>query len=233
MWSKKGLRPGVGRGTLWTNFMQIFWHGMSSVRIEAKQGDREATLLTDPYFNETGLRFTRTAEPDILVLSHQDRKRFNLEGVGGTPFIIADPGEYEVKGIFVRSIQDPTVGTEAQRPMVYRFDAEGMSVGFIGELKRQLTAEEVEAMGDIDILLIPVGGGSVLDSKQATEMINTIEPRIVVPLYFDLPGLKESLGGVETFCKQMVCTRQDAAKLKIAKKDLPVEDMQVVVLERA
>lgn len=213
--------------------MQIFWHGMTSIRIEVKQGDSEATLLTDPYSNETGLRFPRTAEPDLLVLSHQDRKRFNIEGVGGKPFVIADPGEYEVKGIFVRSIQDPKVGTEAQRAMVYRFDAEGMSVGFIGGLKRQLTAEEIEALGDIDILLIPVGGGSVLDAKAATEMINTIEPRIVVPICFDTPGLKESLGGVEPFCKQMACTRQDATKLKIAKKDLPVEDMQVVVLERA
>jgi L-ascorbate metabolism protein UlaG (beta-lactamase superfamily) len=214
--------------------MQLFWHGLSSIRIEAKQGETEATLLTDPYPNESGLRFPRTTEPDLLVLSHQDRSRFNIEGVGGTPFIVSDPGEYEVKGIFAHGIQDPEAEKDAMRPIVYRFDAEGISLAFLGQLKRQLTTHEVEQLGDIDILLLPVGGGDVLDSKSAVETISTIEPRIVVPLYYDTPGVKAKLGTVDAFCKQMgVCKREDATKLKISKKDLPAEDVVIWVLERA
>lgn len=213
--------------------MQIFWHGYSSVRIEAKNGEKVCTLMTDPYHNESALRFPKTVEPDILVLSDQDTSRFNLEGVPGSAFTISDPGEFEVKGVFVRGIQDPSVGVgEKLRPVLYRIVAEGMSVGFLGQIKRALTDMEIEELGDIDILLIPVGGGEVMDSKLANEMISRIEPRMVVPLHYDIPGIKTKLSGVDTFCKNLVCTRQDANKLKVAKKDLPTEDLVVTVLER-
>ena len=215
--------------------MQLFWHGYSSVRIEGKMGDTEVTLLTDPFESETSVRFPRTVEPDILALSHQDRKKFNLEGALGTPFIVSDPGEYEVKGAFATGIQDPTVDSGvAERPLVYRFLVEGISIGFLGQLKRKLTDREIEALESVDILLIPVGGGNVMDSKLASETITEIEPRVVVPMYYDIPGIKTELAGVETFCKSLgVCKRQDASKLKFTKKDLPTDDMLVMVLERA
>ncbi len=215
--------------------MQLFWHGYSSVRIESKTGDTEVTLLTDPFESEGSVRFPRTITPDILVLSHQDRKRHNLEGVQGTPFIISDPGEYEVQGMFVTGIQDPMVNAnEKMRPVMYRILVEGMSVAFLGALARRITPHEVEAFDNIDILVIPVGGGDVMDSKTASETIAEIEPRIVVPIYFDLPGIKTRLTGVDAFCKSLgVCKRQDANKLKLTKKDLPSEDLLVAVLERA
>lgn len=214
--------------------MQLFWHGLSSIRLDAKQGENEATLLTDPYPNETGLRFPRTIEPDVLVLSHQDASRFNSEGAIGTPFTINDPGEYEVKGIAVNGIQDPEADKDEKRPVIYRFVAEGISIAFLGQLKRKLTPFELEQLGDIDILMVPVGGGDVLDSKAAVEAITSVEPRIIIPLYYDVPGIKEKLTSVDAFCKQMgVCKRQDANKFKITKKDLPADDMLIVVLERA
>lgn len=214
--------------------MQLFWHGLSSIRIEAKTGETECTLLTDPYPNESGLRFPRTLEPDILVLSHQDRSRFNLEGIPNTPFIVSDPGEYEVKGMFARGIQDPEAEKDEKRPIIYRFDAEGMSMAFLGQLNRSLTAFEVEALGDIDILFVPVGGGSVLDAKIAMSVITTIEPRIVIPMYYDTPGVKEKLATSDAFCKLIGAAKcQNTNKLKIAKKDLPADDLLVVVLERA
>ena len=216
------------------SFMQIFWHGLSSVRIEAKQADTEVTLLTDPYSNDTGLRFPRTVEPDVLVLSHQNRKLFNLEGAGGSPFIVSDPGEYEVKEMFVHGIQDRNADKETLRPLIYRFSCEGISLAFLGQLKRKPTDDEIEQLGDIDILMLPVGGGSVMDAKMAADVITTIEPRLVIPLSYGVPGLKESLGGVDAFIKNLGATkRQDASKLKIAKKDLPADDMIITVLERA
>ncbi|MBI4139087.1 MBL fold metallo-hydrolase [Candidatus Uhrbacteria bacterium] len=214
--------------------MQLFWHGLSSIRIEAKFADTASTLLTDPYPNDTGLRFPRTLAPDLLVLSHQDRSRFPLDAVEGKPFIISDPGEYEVKGMFVRGIQDPSAETEKLRNVIYRFDAEGMSLAFLGQLNRQLTSYEVEQLGDIDILLLPVGGGETLDSKKASDVIAEIEPRLVIPLSYDIPGLKAKLASVDVFCKQLGgCKREDAPKLKIIKKDLPTDEMKIVVLERA
>ena len=215
--------------------MQIYWHGYSAVRIEAKSGDKEATILTDPFQNEASLRMPRTVEADILLLSHQDRKNFSLENVQGKPFIISDPGEYEIKDAFVQGIQDRALDSgEKARPLVYRIAAEGLNVAFLGQLKRKLTDYEIEELGDVDILLLPVGGGEVMDSKLASETISTIEPRMVVPLHYDLPGIKTKLANVDAFCKALgVCKRQDANRLKISKKELPAEDMIVTVLERA
>jgi L-ascorbate metabolism protein UlaG (beta-lactamase superfamily) len=215
--------------------MQLYWHGYSSIRIEAKMGDMDVTLLTDPYENETSLRFPRTVSPDILLLSHQDRSRFNLEGVQGTPFIISDPGEYEVKGAHVHAFQDKTVDAgETLRPTISRIVVEGMSLAFLGQLKRKLTSEELEQLESVDILLLPVGGGDVMDAKLASDTIAEVEPRMVVPLYYDIPGIKAKLASVDVFCKGVgVCDRQNLPKLKISKKDLPSDTLVISVLERA
>ncbi len=215
--------------------MQLYWHGYSSIRIEAKSGDAEVTLLTDPYQSESALRFPKTVNPDILVLSHQDRSRFNLEAVDKQPFTISDPGEYEVKGGFVQGLQDLTADPDGlQRPLIYRFVIEGMSIGFLGQLKRELTDKEVELLGDIDILLLPVGGGEVMDPKTAGKVLSVVEPRMAVPLHFDIPGIKTKLESADSFCKALgACKRQDANKLKITRKDLPQDELVVTVLERA
>lgn len=214
--------------------MQIFWHGLSCVRIETAHGDTQATLVTDPYGSETGLRFPRTLAPDVVALSHQKKDSFPLDAFESKPFVISDPGEYEVKGVFayVMPLADEKRGWP--HTLLYRFELEGMSVGFLGGLDRLLTEDELGKLDNIDILLLPVGGHDRLNAKQALETVNAIEPRIVVPLYHHLEGIKYTLGTVDAFCKELgVCQRQDANKFKISKKDLPSEDVLVAVLERA
>jgi L-ascorbate metabolism protein UlaG (beta-lactamase superfamily) len=214
--------------------MQIYWHGYSSVRIESKNGEKASVLVTDPFENESAIRFPRTLEPDIAVLGHQDRTRFNIEGLGNEPFIISDPGEYEVKGVFVNGIQDPAAGSGTERPVIYRIFSEGMSIAFMGLLHRKPTDMELEGLGNIDILLIPVGGGEAFDAEMASDVISLVEPRVVIPLNYAIPGIKAKLGTVDQFCKHLgVCKREDMNKFKIQKKDLPAEDVLVAVLERA
>lgn len=191
-------------------------------------------VVTDPYAGESGLRFPRTLEPEVLVLSHQDKKRFNVEGVLGQPFVINEPGEYEIADFFVRGIQDPEVEKETQGSIIYRFNAEEMCAAFLGQLNRQLTNYELEQLGEIDILFVPVGGGPVLDAKGAAGVIKAVDPRVVIPIYFKTPGVKEKLNDIEPFCKELgVCVRENTSKLKILKKDLPAEDMMIYVLDRA
>lgn len=213
--------------------MQIFWHGFTCIRIEASHGDRQATLVTDPYESNQGLRFPRTLAPDVVALSNQDIKRFNLEGFTNKPFLINSPGEYEVQGIFAYAIPFGDAETKGARGIMYRFEIEGVSIGFLGGLHRVLTEAEVEALGNIDVLLLPVGGKNWANAKQAVETISLVEPRMVIPLAHHVPGLKEQLGTADAFCKELVCTRQDANKIKITKRDLPAEDLVVTVLERA
>lgn len=213
--------------------MQIFWHGFSCIRIEATHGDQQASLVTDPYANESGLRFPRTLAPDIVALTHQDDKRFPTDSFTNEPFTINTPGEYEVSGIFAYAIPLRAADSKYPFELMYRFEVEGMSIGFLGGLNRNLTDEEVAALGNIDILLLPVGGGDRLTAKQAVDIIKTVEPRMVVPLAYHTEGVKEKLGTADAFCKELVCKREDGNKLKISKKDLPVDDLVVTVLERA
>lgn len=214
--------------------MQIYWHGYTSVSIESKNGETECVLLTDPFENEANIRFPRTLTPDVLVLSHQDRKGFNIEAVGGEPFIISDPGEYEVRGVFVQGIQDAKTDEGIMRPLMYRIVSEGLNIAFLGSIHRKPTNDEVELLGSVDILFVPVGGGDVLEPKQASELIATFEPRIVVPLAFGVSGMKKQLGSVDAFCKTLgSCDREDMNKLKVSKKDLPAEQCKIAVLERS
>lgn len=214
--------------------MQIYWHGYSTIRIEAKYAEESSVIMTDPFENEAAMRFPRATEPNILLLSHQDRKKFNLEGVNGQPFVISDPGEYEVKGVFINGIQDPEQDQGKERPLVYRIQAEGIAVAFLGQINRKLTDMELEELGNIDILILPVGGGDVMDAKLSASLISVVEPRIVIPVHYHVPGIKTKLGTVDNFCDAVgVCKRQDMNKLKISKKDLPAGEIIIMVLERS
>lgn len=215
--------------------MQIFWHGLSCVRIESSVGQTEATLVTDPYGSDSGLRFPRTLKPDVVVLSHEDRKRFALDSFENEPFIVSEPGEYEVKGLFVfgTPLQNGNE-KDGKQALMYRLEIEGMSIGFLGGVTRVLNEQELGKLENIDILLLPVGGGDTLTAKQAIEIVNLVEPRIVIPLDHHVEGLKKERGTADAFCKELgVCKRQDANKLKITRKDLPAEDVIITVLERA
>lgn len=214
--------------------MQIFWHGFNCVRIEAAHGDKQATLVTDPYASDSGLRFPRTLAPEVVALSHQDVKRFPLDVFTNTPFIISDPGEYEASGVFAYAY--PVLDAEKTYPssLIYRFELEGMSIAFLGGLTRKLSDEEAGTLDNIDILLIPVGGGERLSAKAAAETIQEVEPRLVIPLNYHLEGVKEKLATVDAFCKELgVKNRRNENKLKISRKDLPADELSVVVLERA
>ncbi len=215
--------------------MQIYWHGMSCVRIEASVGLQEATLVTDPFDADSGLRFPKNLTPDVVALSHMNRKKFALDAFENKPFVVDIPGEYEVKGMFAFAtpILDESDKNQ-EHALIYRFEIEGMSLGFLGGATRALTEQELGKLESIDILLLPVGGNGKLDAKQAIDIIQKVEPRIVVPLDHHIEGLKETFGTADQFCTQLgVCKRQDGNKLKISRKDLPAEDLLVTVLERA
>lgn len=214
--------------------MQIYWHGFSCIRIESSVGEKEATLVTDPYdFAETGVRFPRTLEPHVVVLSHQDKARFPLEDFKSKPFLVADPGEYEVQGTFVFGLTMPKPEQKHPFELAYRFVTEGISLGFLGSLDHVPPADELAKLENIDVLFLPVGGGGRLTAKQAAEVVNEVEPRMVVPLYYAIEGSKLPLDSVDLFCKEMGAKRQDMNRLKITRKDLPADELIVTVLERA
>jgi len=214
--------------------MNITWHGLSCFEINTKTLAGEANLLTDPFDNETGLRLPRTLEADLIAASHDDSDANNTEAVQGKPFVVAMPGEFEVKGIFIYSIHAPLVEKGMANHRIFRIETEGIFIAHLGALNRVLTDDELSELKNIDILMLPVGGSRVLTPKLAAEVIEQLEPKVVIPMTHAVDGLKESLGTADAFCKALgVCRRETAAKYKVSKRDLPEEDdMLVMTLER-
>ena len=167
-------------------------------------------------------------QADILTLSCDDASHNNAEAIRGEPYIITHPGEYETKGIFVYGI--PASPNGQQKNTVYKIISEEISVAHLGNLSSQLTDEQVDRLGNVDVLLIPVGGGNSLDSKKANEIISQIEPRLVVPMNYKIDGQKSDLATADDFIKNCGLKSETSDKLKLAKKDLLTEDTRVIIL---
>ncbi len=215
--------------------MTITWLGQSCFKIQI--GD--VTLVTDPYNSEVGFKLPRLTA-DIVTVSHDHFVHNNTEGVSGTngaPFVITSPGEYEVKGVFVYGNlfwHDKSEGAERGSNIAYCIEAEGISLAHLGDLGHTLSDEQIEKLDGIDILFVPVGGKWTLSASEAVKIINAIEPRIVIPMHYKIPGLKVDVETVDKFLKEMGASKAEKLpKLKISKKDLPQEETKVIVLEKS
>src|SRR2546427_249399 len=137
--------------------MTITWYGHSCFRIEAKEG----SILIDPFLKEIGLKPPRVKD-DIVLVTHQHFDHNNLEGANPEAFVIQNPGEYEKQGIAVRGIlsyHDKNRGKERGLNTIYVIKSEDVRICHLGDLGQdKLTDQQVEQIGDVDILMIPVGG---------------------------------------------------------------------------
>lgn len=216
--------------------MKITWVGQSCFEITTSNGkDSQATIVIDPFDEKIGLKVPNFSA-EVLLISHSHHDHNNVKGVKGTPFVVEGPGEYEVKGIFVQGIpsfHDDSQGKERGANTIYSIETEGMRLCHLGDFgQKELTDEQVEKIGSVDILMIPVGGNYTISSSEATKIIGQIEPKIVIPMHYALPKLTVDLDGVDKFLKAMGKTGvvpQD--KLTVKTSTLPKEkDMEIVVL---
>lgn len=198
--------------------MDIFPLGHASFKIKGKS----ATVVTDP--------FQGKAEADIVLVSHDHPDHNVVSLISGEPFVVSGPGEYEIKGVTVvgvPSFHDAKKGEERGRNTIYKFTVDGVNFCHLGDLGHKLTEAQVELIGDVDVLFVPVGGFYTIDAETASEVVAQIEPYIVIPMHYD----GEKLEPVEKFLKQMgVEGLEKQNKLSISKDKLP-ENTTIVVLE--
>ena len=210
--------------------MNITWLGQACFKIQGK----EVTVITDPYDKTIGIKLPRLTA-DIVTVSHDHHDHNYLQGISGDSFIISSPGEYEVKGVFIYGIpsfHDNKQGAERGLNTIYLFEFEGLKIVHLGDLGHLLTDEQLDRMQSVDVLLIPVGGVYTINAEQASEVISQIEPRIVIPMHYKIPGLKINIDGLNKFSKEMGIKESDTIdKLRITKKDLPQEETKVIILK--
>jgi L-ascorbate metabolism protein UlaG (beta-lactamase superfamily) len=157
-----------------------------------------------------------------------------LERINDDAFVVRGPGEYERRGIAVRGIQayaDSQQGRELGLCTIYSIVAEEISVCHLGACGQdKLTPEQLEAIGDPDILILPVGGQSALDAKVAAEIATQIEPKIIIPIQFAISGAKYEAEKIDKFAKEIGLTPQTFETYRITKKLLPTDQTQLVVI---
>lgn len=193
------------------------------------------SLVTDPYHSEaTGLTLPGlTAQ--IATVSHSDPESNNARAVQGDPKVFDWPGEYETLGIHLKGIHSfhsPKEATEQKENIVFVITWNDIRLCHLGDQGCKLTPEQLEKMGDIDVLFIPVGGNTTIDAKKAQSVIEQIEPRLIIPMQYGTEKSHLKLDPLDSFLRLMgVKDIQPLPEFKFGKSDLPEENSKVVVLE--
>jgi L-ascorbate metabolism protein UlaG (beta-lactamase superfamily) len=208
--------------------LEITWYGLSCFRL-IERG--RVTSITDPFADSIGIPSPKL-KGDIVTISHDEAGHNFLEAVKSEPHVIRGPGEYEIGGVFVTGVALHNTATGRQN-VAYLFDYDGLTVLHLGDLSHVPSQSEIEALGQVNVLLIPVGAGNSLSADQATEVVALFDPYFVVPMHYGLPELAFELDPVDKFLKAMGVSKvQELDTLKVTANDQP-EQPQVVVLTRA
>ncbi len=217
--------------------MNIQYYGDYCFKISTKPAGRatdDVIIWTDLLEKGSGLRSPQ-GQADVVFLTHGNTEAVK-ENLKGEPAVIDAPGEYSAKGIAALgfpSFRDDKGGTLRGQNTVFVFESEEIHVAFLGALGHDLSPEILDKLNGVDILFIPVGGDGALDPKLAAELVRKIEPSLVIPMHYKLPGLTLPVESEKAFCDAMgSCPKEALPKLNLKKKDLEGKQLEVVLLER-
>lgn len=208
--------------------MIINYFGQSYFKLESKG----AVIAIDPYSEEIGLKPPRF-KADIVLVTHDHPDHNNLKAILGDYFLIKGPSEVEKLGIFIEglmSFHDGRGGRDRGLNTIFVIESENLRIAHLGDLGEKMLKEEtLEKLSDIDILMIPVGGNFTIDAEAAVSVINQIEPKIVIPMHYALPGLKIKLDSLDKFLKVFGRKGEEMEKLVVRKNDIPAETKLVIL----
>jgi L-ascorbate metabolism protein UlaG (beta-lactamase superfamily) len=211
--------------------MEITWYGHSCFRL-AERG--MAAVVCDPYDSAVVGYEPLKLKADIVTSSHEAPGHNYLSAVRGYSHAITGPGEFEIGSVFITGVQMDGQGKKADekpRNTLYVFDYMGITVAHLGDLRSVPPQNEIEALGTVHVVLVPVGGGSGLNAAKAAEIVSLLEPNIVIPMHYNTPAVKVPLDRLDKFLKEMgLHEAETLPSLKISKSSLP-EETKVVVLE--
>lgn len=208
--------------------MDIIWHGYSCFTIKTKT----CTAVIDPYSSEIGIT-PPNLKGDVVLVSRKHPGHDNIKAVQGEAKVIDWAGEYEIKGFAVAAGKiKPKEDENKKNPILYfTMDAENLRICMLGDIGKGLDEELIESIGNVDILLLPVGGGDALDAKSAHAVVEELEPRAVIPMHYAIPGLKGKYDGVDVFMKLSGVTVEPKDKFTIGNKsELSAEKTEYIVL---
>lgn len=200
-------------------------------------------ILADPFSPKYGYTMGRPSA-GIVTISQDDGPDGDnhafVSGVAGDPFVVNGPGEYEISNVFITGVRTYSNGgtTEGNGKRfvlntVYVMDVDDFRICHLGEIAQLLTAEQVEIIGTVNVLMVPVGGAETVGANLAAQVVSQLEPRIVIPMHYRVEGTKtERLEPVDRFVREMGAKDlSPVPKLALNGKSSLPEDVQVTVMD--
>lgn len=211
--------------------MEIKFHGHACFSIKSDK----ATIVMDPYDNSIGLKMPKLTS-DVVTCSFNNEAHNAKDNVEGDPMLLNWPGEYETKGVHfkgIHSFHNQKEDKEQLENVIYTINIKGIRFCHLGAQGTKLTPDQLEQVGDSDILFIPVGKTESVDAKKAKEIIEQIEPRIVIPMTYHTDGNKRDLASLEDFLSVMGAKSSEPLDSYLVKRsELPEDNSKVIVLNQ-
>lgn len=214
--------------------MKVKWLGHASFLITSEEGTR---IITDPYATGMGISYGEIKEAaDIVMVSHEHGDHNNAAAVSGSPQLVKGAGVQEAKGIQfkgIASFHDDAEGSQRGPNTIFCFTVDDVKLCHLGDLGHHLSEQQIADIGDVDVLLIPVGGFFTIDAAVATDTTEKLKPRVVIPMHYSTDKCAYPISGVEDFLKGKVNVKKmDASEVELTKSELP-SATEIVVLKHA
>ena len=214
--------------------MKIKWLGHSCFLITSGDGVR---IITDPYAVGEGINYSPIKETaDVVVVSHDHDDHSNVSAVKGTPEMVEGSGIKTAKDVQFRGIatyHDTSQGTQRGPNTVFCFTVDDMKLCHLGDLGNVLNPRQVNEIGAIDILFVPVGGFYTIDASVASQVCNQLKPQVAIPMHFKTPSCAYPIAGVEDFLKgKKNLRRVEDSEVDFDKERLPAAT-EIVLLQPA
>ena len=209
--------------------MDMTWLGHACFRMRG----RERIVLTDPPDPKSGHAIPRT-EASLVTMSHEHAGHASLRSVAGEPVVLRGPGEYEVHEVLVTglgSYHDEEKGAARGRNTVFAIRLDDLVICRLGDLGHALAAADIEKLGDVDIALVPISGPDTnLSAARAAEVVQQLEPKVVVPMSYDPDDKKKETPYMRFLHELGVKDLEVVSKLSVTRSTLP-DNLQVVALD--
>ena len=211
--------------------MKIKYLAHSSFLITSDPGTK---IVTDPYTSGQGLGYAPVNESaEAVTISHEHGDHNNEKSVKGSPRILRGEGAWRIGSLEIKGVaafHDQEKGAQRGKDTIFCFSADGVNICHLGDLGEFLSDKQIESIGKVDALLVPVGGFYTIDAEQAWKVALSLNPRIVIPMHYKTPKCEFPLAVVDVFLKGKPRVHKLASsELKLSKSELPAE-MEIRVL---
>ncbi len=214
--------------------MKIKWVGDASFLITSEAG---AKIITDPYGTVQGVKYAPIKEAaDIVTMSHDHFDHNAVSSIAGKPDLVKGIGAKNVKGIQFKGIasyHDDSGGKQRGANTIFCFAVDEIKICHLGDLGHLLSDGQLKEIGDVDLLLVPIGGYFTIDAGIATQICNELKPKVAVPMHYKTPELDFPVAGVDDFLSgKKKVKRLASSEAEFKAGTLPTEP-EILVLKPA